>query len=191
MEILKDRYSITELSQRLNVTDHALRFYEKEFSLCIPKDERGRRYYTPELANVMFQIKSMRDEGLEIKAIRRILQSENVIKEPPPVVLDDGSSSLIPFEQQKVSTELQRFFDEFKEHITGNMALEVNTARELITREINKSKLELGACVENTARRLESKLDKHFQEVDRNLASWRDKNKSGLFNRLFKKGEKK
>jgi len=47
------------------------------------KGQKGRRYYTPELANIMYKIKTMRDEGLEIKAIKKILQSENVITEPP------------------------------------------------------------------------------------------------------------
>lgn len=76
MEILKDRYTITELSERLGITDHALRYYEKEFNMNIPKDSRGRRYYTPEYANVMFQIKTMRDDGLEIKAIKKYLSAK-------------------------------------------------------------------------------------------------------------------
>jgi len=36
-----------------------------------------------------------------------------------------------------------------------------------MTNELNKTKLELGACLENNIRRLESKLDKHFENVDR------------------------
>jgi DNA-binding transcriptional MerR regulator len=31
MDVLKERYTITELSQYLNVTDHTLRFYERNF----------------------------------------------------------------------------------------------------------------------------------------------------------------
>lgn len=83
MEVLKDRYSITELSKCLKVTDHALRYYEREFNMTVPKDRRGRRYYTPELANIMYKIKAMRDEGLEIKAIKKVLESENIISNPP------------------------------------------------------------------------------------------------------------
>ncbi|HPP36165.1 MAG TPA: MerR family transcriptional regulator, partial [Clostridiales bacterium] len=49
MEVLKERYSITELSEMLQLSDHTLRFYEKECELEVPKDERGRRYYTTEL----------------------------------------------------------------------------------------------------------------------------------------------
>lgn len=190
MEILKDRYTITELSERLKVTDHALRYYEKEFGICVPKDERGRRYYTPELANLMYQIKSMRDEGLEIKAIRKILQSENIISEPPSVVLDDGSVSLVAVNSHDTSREIQLFFNEFKEQLTESVSIEINSARNYLSKEINKSKLELGACVENSIRKLESKMEKHFQEVDRSIGVWREKNKKGLFKRLLDKKQK-
>jgi len=41
VEVIKDRYSITELSGYLNVTDHTLRYYEREFNLYVPKDKRA------------------------------------------------------------------------------------------------------------------------------------------------------
>ena len=37
MEVLKERYSITELSEMLQLSDHTLRFYEKECELNIRK----------------------------------------------------------------------------------------------------------------------------------------------------------
>jgi DNA-binding transcriptional MerR regulator len=186
VEILKDRYTITELSERLQVTDHALRYYEKEFCLKIPKDERGRRYYTPDMANLMYQIKKMRDEGLEIKAIKKILDSENIIVEPPPVVLDDGSMSLITFETTDNMQDIKQFFNEFREQLTNSVTAEVSSAREHITKEITKTKLELGACVENNYRKLETKLEKHFAEVDRSLGKWREKNQKSFLKRFFK-----
>lgn len=191
MEILKDRYTITELSERLSITDHALRYYEKEFGITVPKDERGRRYYTTELANIMYQIKKMRDEGLEIKAIKKMFQSENIISEPPPVVLDNSSVSLITLDHQSSSNsgvdihEFKQFFEEFKLQLTNSVSSEVCSAREHITREIGKTKLELGACVENSMRKLENKMDKHFQEVDRSIGMWREKNRRGIVKRFI------
>ena len=187
MEILKDRYTITELSKRLNVTDHTLRYYEKEFCLQVPKDSRGRRYYTPELANIMYQIKSMRNEGLEIKAIRRILQSENVITEPPPVVVENDSLSLTTMPANSNSIEIRQFFDEFKEQLISNVSNEVNSAKDYLAKEINKSKLELGACVENSVRKLETKMEKHFEDVDRAIENWRKKNSKGIIKRFIYK----
>lgn len=185
VEILKDRYTITELSERLAITDHALRYYEKEFNLKVPKDERGRRYYTPEYANIMYQIKKMRSEGLEIKAIKKVLQAESVI-ESSPVILNEDSFSVIPVNQPDNSKEIRAFFEEFKDQLTSGMASELSSTRDHISTEINKTKLELGACVENSMRRLENKMEKHFSEVDRCIGNWREKNKRGFFKRLFK-----
>jgi DNA-binding transcriptional MerR regulator len=186
LEILKDRYSITELSEKLEITAHALRYYEKEFKLHVPKDERGRRFYTTDLANIMYQIKSMRSEGLEIKAIKKILLSEEIISEPPPVIQDESTLSMIPIvSENKNPKDLMVYFDDFKEQIISCVSSEVSSAKEVISREINKSKLELGACVENSARKIESKMERHFSEVDRMLGIWREKNKKGIFRKLF------
>jgi len=195
MEILKDRYSITELSQRLNTTDHTLRYYEKEFNISVPKDSRGRRYYTPELANLMFKIKQMRNEGLQIKAIRKILISNNLITEPPPVVVSQNTTdtSLAVTENIDKNSSVKAFFDELKtdittsvtESVTRNVSQEIKTASEQVFHELLKTKLELGACVENSVRKLETKLEKHFSDVDRSLTSWREKNKKGFFKRII------
>jgi DNA-binding transcriptional MerR regulator len=185
MEILKDRYTITELSKILKITDHALRYYEREFNIDVPRDNRGRRYYTSELANLMYQIKSMRDEGLEIKAIRKILLSENIINEPPPVILNDSSLSLTTTHPGIANNDIKLFFAEFKDQLSASVSAEINTTKEYLVKEINKSKLELGACVENSVRKLESKMEKHFQEVDRSIGAWREKNKKSFLQRLL------
>jgi len=198
MDILKDRYSITELSEALNITDHALRFYEKEFGLKIPKDSRGRRFYTPQLANVMYQIKDMRDQGLELKAIRKILEDQNIIQEsavPPPFnpaipISEDNLPAVIAAQVSQLGgKELSAIMDalnSMKEQFFENISTELSSTKEQITKEIQKSKLELGACVENSSRKLEIKLDRHFQEVDRNITTWREKKNTTLAGKLKK-----
>lgn len=188
MEILKEKYSITDLSQTLGVTDHTLRYYEKEFALSVPKDERGRRYYNTELANVMYHIKSMRNDGLEIKAIRKILISENIISEQPAAASGETSElAIFPIQKQESSSlaNMEAFFSEFREQLTSAISSEINTSKEHLCQEMLKSKRELGACIENGMRKMESKMEKHFLEVDMALGNWRQKNKHGLF-KLFR-----
>ena len=191
MEILKEKYSITELSESLKVTDHALRFYEKEFNLNIPKDTRGRRYYTTELANVMYQIKNMRDEGLEIKAIKKILANEGYINETNsvgfitpdeqlPAVVGQGCTQLSSNELGVILEALNGM----KDHLYSSVSTEFSATREYFSKEITRSKLELGACVENSSRKLELKLDRHFQEVDRALSMWREKKNNTFASKL-------
>jgi DNA-binding transcriptional MerR regulator len=134
----------------------------------------------------MYQIKAMRDQGLEIKAIRKILETQSILEEPIPVMLDEDSKSLIKIENPGISSDIKVFFDDFKEQLVISVAAEVGSAKEYLSKEINKSKLELGACVENSARKLEYKMDKHFSEVDRSLGIWREKKKRGFFKNLFK-----
>ena len=183
MEILKEKYSITELSEILQLTDHALRFYEKEFELTIPKDERGRRYYTTEKANMMYKIKVMRSEGLEIKAIKKILKEDRIF-EPAQVLADENTVSLAP-SGGKDYEAMQVFFHEFGQQLTQEIFMEIATTREHLSKEIVKSKLELGACVENGMRRLESKMEKHYQDVDKALGNWREKNKKSPIKKFF------
>ena len=189
MEVLKERYTITELSEMLQLTDHALRFYEKEFELTVPKDERGRRYYTADLANMMYKIKVMRSEGLEIKAIRKILQDESafVIPQAAP----DASPSALTVPDNKEYEAIQLIFNEIGKQLTKELSFEIDSAREHLSREISKSKLELGACMENGMRRLENKMEKHYQEVDKALGDWRNKkgrhSPRAFFARLFRR----
>ncbi|QNU68465.1 MerR family transcriptional regulator [Ruminiclostridium herbifermentans] len=192
MDVLKERYSITELSEYLNITDHALRFYEKEFGLKIPKDSRGRRYYTTNHANLMYQIKTMRDQGLELKAIRKILEDENIIEEQQqfskfngenlPAVINSSSNQL---SSQELTTIVETL-NTIKNELLGNVSAEIQSSRESLAKDILKSKLELGACIENSNRKLEIKLDKHFQEVDRSLTEWRERKNSSLSGKLKK-----
>lgn len=192
MDVLREKYSITELSESLNITDHALRFYEKEFGLNIPKDNRGRRYYTTEHANLMYQIKAMRDQGLELKAIRKIFEDENIINEQVKITsgCEDNLPAVIsPCSSQMSTSELtviMEALNSIKEQLFNCVSSETLTTREHISKEIYKSKLELGACVENSSRKLELKLDRHFQEVDRSLTNWRDRKSTSLAGRLKK-----
>jgi DNA-binding transcriptional MerR regulator len=189
MDVLKERYSITELSEMLQLTDHALRFYEKEFELSVPKDARGRRYYTPELANTMYKIKVMRSEGLEIKAIKKILQQDFVFESPQ--ILPEANSSSLAVSSGKEHESMQVFFREFGKQLTRELSFEMETVREHLSKEIAKSKLELGACVENGLRRLENKMEKHYEEVDRALGRWREKHKrkslGGFLSSIFRR----
>ncbi|MEN6314363.1 MAG: MerR family transcriptional regulator [Clostridiaceae bacterium] len=183
MEILKEKYTITELSEMLQVTDHTLRFYEKELELNIPKDDRGRRFYTTNLANMMYKIKVMRSEGLEIKAIKKIMKEDSMFEQTKELQ-NENSVSLMP-SASKDSEAMQVFFHEFGKQLSQEITLEIMDAKEHLVREIAKSKLELGACVENGMRKLEGKMDKHYEEVDIALGKWREKSKKRPFRKLF------
>ncbi|PYG89891.1 MerR-like DNA binding protein [Ruminiclostridium sufflavum DSM 19573] len=192
MDVLKERYSITELSEYLNITDHALRFYEKEFGLNIPKDSRGRRYYTTNHANLMYQIKTMRDQGLELKAIRKILEDENIIRSEEKFTQcnEETLPAVIGSQTKQIRTPefnlIMEALNSIKSDLLDSVSTEIMSSREYLSKDIFKSKLELGACIENSNRKLELKMDRHFQEIDRSITEWRERKSSSFTGKLRK-----
>ena len=82
--------------------------------------------------------------------------------------------------------EIKRFFLDFGEQLSSSFSSEMESTKRNDQRNY-KTKLELGACFENNVRKLENRLDKHFDNVDRSITIWRENNKSGLLKRLSRK----
>lgn len=67
---------ISETARQVQVETHVLRYWEDELQLPIKRNEMGHRYYTIEDVNRFKKIKSLKEQGLQLKAIRTILQTE-------------------------------------------------------------------------------------------------------------------
>ena len=64
--------TIQEVSQRLKVTKHTLRFWEKELgAIIVPlRTQGGQRRYTPEHLFIIEEIKRLKRKGLSLADIR-------------------------------------------------------------------------------------------------------------------------
>ncbi|NCC44906.1 MAG: MerR family transcriptional regulator, partial [Clostridia bacterium] len=67
------RYLISEASKVTQVDAHVLRYWEDELGLAINRNEMGHRYYTEKDIQVFQNIKELKKQGLQLKAIRRML----------------------------------------------------------------------------------------------------------------------
>ncbi len=65
---------ISEAAKEVKVESHVLRYWEEELHLPIKRNELGHRYYTEEDVERFKQIKSMKERGLQLKAIKMILK---------------------------------------------------------------------------------------------------------------------
>lgn len=72
MEKLLKMLTIQEVGQRLGLTTHTLRFWEKEFEgLIVPlRTKGGQRRYTLEHLFVIDEIKRLKNEGLSLASIK-------------------------------------------------------------------------------------------------------------------------
>ena len=77
-------YLISDASRQVQVEAHVLRYWEDELGLPIPRNELGHRYYTEFHIQLFRQIKQLKEQGYQLKAIRGIIGKveENQKTEP-------------------------------------------------------------------------------------------------------------
>lgn len=76
-ENMNDIKMISDAAKEVNVENHVLRYWEEELRLPIKRNELGHRYYTKEDVERFKQIKSMKERGLQLKAINFYLKNGN------------------------------------------------------------------------------------------------------------------
>lgn len=67
-------YYISEASKKVEVEPHVLRYWEDELKLAIRRNEMGHRCYTEKDIETLRRIKQLKEQGLQLKAIRTVLQ---------------------------------------------------------------------------------------------------------------------
>jgi len=68
------RYLISDAAKKVAVESHVLRYWEEELKLPIKRNELGHRYYTEEDILRFQEVKALKEQGLQLKAIRMILK---------------------------------------------------------------------------------------------------------------------
>jgi len=87
---------ISDAAKEVKVESHVLRYWEEELHLPIKRNELGHRYYTAEDVERFKQIKSMKERGLQLKAIKMILKDGklDVIPDEAAVKSEEGEAQI-------------------------------------------------------------------------------------------------
>jgi len=67
------RYMISDASKHVNVESHVLRYWEEELGIVISRNELGHRYYTEENIKLFKNIKMLKEQGFQLKAIKMVI----------------------------------------------------------------------------------------------------------------------
>jgi len=67
------RYMISDTAKQVEVEAHVLRYWEEELELQIGRNEMGHRYYTGENIQLFRNIKELKEQGFQLKAIKMLL----------------------------------------------------------------------------------------------------------------------
>ncbi len=78
--MIQTMFFISEAAKEVKVENHVLRYWEEELCLPVKRNEQGHRYYTKEDIERFIYIKELKEEGLQLKAIRNLLEKQGVIK---------------------------------------------------------------------------------------------------------------
>ncbi|MDE6687234.1 MAG: helix-turn-helix domain-containing protein [Lachnospiraceae bacterium] len=73
----KSVYLISEAAKEVCVENHVLRYWEEELALPVKRNSQGHRYYTMEDLNTFKRIKYLKEQGLQLKAIKLFLSRDN------------------------------------------------------------------------------------------------------------------
>ncbi len=71
--MVKETYLINEAAKEVHVEAHVLRYWEEELELPIKRNPQGHRIYTQEDIERFVKIKSLKDKGLQLKAVKTVL----------------------------------------------------------------------------------------------------------------------
>ena len=175
----KEMLLISEAAKQVQVETHVLRYWEEELNLPIKRNDMGHRYYTMEDVAQFKEIKVLKEQGLQLKAIRTILQKEgqeNMASDKPK---EDSAMDYLIGKKQKYIVSLSG--EESKEekasrlqYLLQHMMVEAvkNANRELCT-EIKESILkELDYQFRAREEKEEEhwkKEEEHFRKVDEML----------------------
>lgn len=74
MKQAEKSFLISDAAKQVQVESHVLRYWEEELKLPIKRNEMGHRYYTQEDIARFKEIRNLKEQGLQLKAIRNLLQ---------------------------------------------------------------------------------------------------------------------
>lgn len=66
-------YNISDAARLLSVEDHALRYWESQLGIDIPRNSCGYRYYEEEQIILLKEVKELKEKGFTLKQIKAIL----------------------------------------------------------------------------------------------------------------------
>ena len=76
MKQAEKTYLISDAAKRIQVESHVLRYWEEELNLPIKRNEMGHRYYTEDDIRRFQEVRDLKEQGLQLKAIRSVLMRE-------------------------------------------------------------------------------------------------------------------
>lgn len=91
-------YTISEVSERTQLTHATLRFYEKELLIDVDQDAAGQRTYSEDALDLIENIQLLKLCGCSLKEIREFFQKDTKVQ----LILLQQYKQNLSFEKKKI-----------------------------------------------------------------------------------------
>ena len=95
-------YSVSEAVRLVGVESHVLRYWEEELKIPIRRYSQGHRLYSERDIELFGKVREWRQKGLQLKAIRLLLNKEDVAEE---AVDFDRQVKTIAYDEQGINEQ--------------------------------------------------------------------------------------
>lgn len=181
------RYMISDAAKLVDVEAHVLRYWEEELELPIGRNEMGHRYYTEENIRLFRRIRELKEQGVQLKAVKMLLPDlekgeievthllARVDRLPVPA---QGQAELRDEKMHQFQCIMSRLIAEALEDHTEKMGQEISTQ---VSGHVIKE-------MDYLLRMKEEREDERFKRLDEAIRSSQKARKERA---LFHKGEEK
>jgi DNA-binding transcriptional MerR regulator len=170
------RYIISDASKKLDVEPHVLRYWEEELELEIPRNEMGHRYFREEDIIMLRNVKKLKDQGLQLKAIKMLLpdmlEEDKLLTETTDIVpteeIERSSEDELTVSIPDSGKNKVEQFQEFMKAILLDTLKENNEKLKIaVTKEVSSEVRLLFEEREEIEERRYKKLDETIREMQK------------------------
>lgn len=118
-------YTIKEVAEKLDISEHTLRFWAKSgFFPFVKRDQNNIRQFSDNDLQWVKIVKCLRSVGTENKAIKRYIDlciiGDSTIEERYKIILDTKEKALAQMDELKKQLELLDFKENFYKNLIKN-----------------------------------------------------------------------
>lgn len=191
------RYIISDASKKIDVEQYTLRYWEEELNLDIQRNEMGHRYYREEDLEVFKAIKTLKDKGYQLRAIKMMLPEIIKLSKQENSNLSQmqeewDKNQIARDDNEVIVTQTGDKLDTFKS-ILGNLmvqALEDNNERLSLTISDNVTSSVIKE-MDYLLRIKEEREEERFKQFDRTLREMQNGRQEIAATKVLKNKKKK
>lgn len=178
-------YIISDAAKLLDVEPHVLRYWEEELELEITRNDLGHRYYTEEDVTILQKVKSLKEKGFQLKAIKMLLPTLAEESEEDEVALN---ANKIVLQHNKPTNKVEQFQQFIKLVFDESLKENNDILKEQIKEDLAEEMKSLFEEKEFIEEKRYKKLDETIREVQKMRQEVATAiNKKGIFGRFKSK----